>query len=200
MKKLTSILFASLILVTGAMILSTAAFLNQRSINRSIVQSLNHQVSDLTATVARYRTGMEKIEFYDFKDNILRMRSPVFSRIVETVFQKSRDFRFNPYLVMALIQVESGFDPYAVSKSGSYGLMQVNYPVWKNELSINPKRIFEVEYNVELGLKILSQYYRESDGNMVAALFLYNNGYKYANDGFNQKINSTAFYAANRFN
>lgn len=200
MKKSTTILLASLILVAGAMIFSTAAFLHQRSINRGTIRNLSHQVSDLTVTVARYRTAMEKIAFYDFKDNILRMRSPVFSRIVETVFQKSREFRFNPYLVMALIQVESGFDPYAVSKSGSYGLMQINYPVWKDELSINPKRIFEVEYNVELGLKILSQYYRESEGNLVAALFLYNNGYKYVNDGFNQKIKSTAFYAASAFN
>ena len=64
----------------------------------------------------------------------------------------------------------------------------------------NRRREKQVEYNIELGLKILSRYYRETQGNMVAALFLYNNGYKYVNDGFNIKINSTAFFAANRFN
>ena len=191
---------ASLFLVTGALVFSTASFIHQRNINRGTIQIMNRQVAKLNAVVARYRTGMEKIDFYDFKDNILRMRSPVFSRIVETVFRKSREFRFNPYLVMALIQVESGFDPYAVSKSGSYGLMQVNYSVWKNELNIDLQKIYKVEYNIDLGLKILSRYYRETEGNMVTALFLYNNGYKYVNDGFNDKINSTAFYAASAFN
>ena len=191
---------ASLFLVMGALVLISVAFLNQRNINRGTLQTLNRQVAEMNTLVARYRNGMEKIDFYDFKENILRMRSPVFSNIVETVFRKSREFHFNPYLVMALIQVESGFDPYAVSKSGAYGLMQVNYPVWKNELNIDSRKIFKVEYNIELGLKILSRYYQETQGNMVAALFLYNNGYKYVNDGFNIKINSTAFFAANRFN
>ncbi len=191
---------ASLFLVTGAFVFSTASFIHQRNINRGTIQIMNRQVAKLNAVVARYRTGMEKIDFYDFRDNIMRMRSPVFSRIVETVFRKSREFRFNPYLVMALIQVESGFDPYAVSKSGSYGLMQVNYSIWKNEMNIDLQKIYKVEYNIDLGLKILSRYYRETEGNMVTALFLYNNGYKYVNDGFNNRINSTAFYAANGFN
>jgi len=191
---------ASLFVVTGALILTAVAFLNQRNINRGTLQTLNRQVVEMNAIVARYRGGMEKIDFYDFKDNILRMRSPVFSHIVETVFRKSREFRFDPYLVMALIQVESGFDPHALSKSGACGLMQVNYPVWKNELDIDLRKIFKVEYNIELGLKILSRYYREAEGNMVAALYLYNNGYKYVNDGFNDKINRTAFFAANKFN
>jgi hypothetical protein len=191
---------ASLFLVTGALIFSTASFIHQRNINRGTLRIMSRQVAKLNAIVARYRTGMEKIDFYDFKDNIMRMRSPVFTRIVETVFSKSREFRFNPYLVMALIQVESGFDPYAVSKSGSYGLMQINYPVWKNELNIDLQKIYKVEYNIDLGLKILSRYYRETEGDMVSALFLYNNGYKYVNDGFNDRINRTAFYAANGFN
>lgn len=200
MKKMTRILMASLFLVTGAFVFSTASFIHQRNINRGTIQIMNRQVAKLNAVVARYRTGMEKIDFYDFKDNIMRMRSPVFSRIVETVFRKSREFRFNPYLVMALIQVESGFDPYAVSKSGAYGLMQVKYSIWKNEMNIDLQKIHKVEYNIDLGLKILSRYYRETEGNMVTALFLYNNGYKYVNDGFNNRINSTAFYAANGFN
>ena len=190
---------ASLMLVTGALALTTVAFLRQRSINRGTLRTLNRQIAEMNTIVARYRTDMGKIDLYDFKDNILRLRSPVFSRIVETVFRKSREFQFNPYLVMALIQVESGFDPYAVSKSGAYGLMQVNYPVWKNELNIDLQKIFRVEYNIELGLKILSRYYRETGGDMVSALFLYNNGYKYVNDGFNDRINRTVFYAANGF-
>lgn len=191
---------ASLMLVTGALVLTTVAFLHQRSINRGTLRTLNRQIAEMNTIVARYRTDMGKIDLSDFKNNILRLRSPVFSRIVEAVFRKSREFRFNPYLVMALIQVESGFNPYAVSKSGAYGLMQVNYPVWKNELNIDLQKIFKVEYNIELGLKILSRYYRETEGDMVSALFLYNNGYKYVNDGFNDRINRTVFYAANGFN
>ena len=70
----------------------------------------------------------------------------------------------------------------------------------KNELNIDLQKIYKVEYNIDLGLKILSHYYRETEGDMMSALFLYNNGYKYVNDGFNDKINRTAFYAATGFN
>ena len=47
----------------------------------------------------------------------------------KSFYRKSRDFGFSPYLIMSLIQVESNFDPYAVSSVGAYGLMQVNYSV-----------------------------------------------------------------------
>ena len=38
--------------------------------------------------------------------------------------------------------------------------MQVNYPVWKDELNIDRRKLFQVDYNIELGLTILKGYLR----------------------------------------
>ena len=96
---------------------------------------------------------------------------------------------------MSIIQVESDFKPYAVSKAGAYGLMQINYSVWKDELNIRFNRIYEKEYNIELGLKILKHYYDETNGDLLKALFHYNNGYKFNNTAYSGKVISTLFYA-----
>jgi soluble lytic murein transglycosylase-like protein len=68
--------------------------------------------------------------------------------------------------------------------------MQVMLPVWREELAIDESRVFEVEYNIDLGLQILKQYYEESRGNMRMALHLYNNGYKYNNTAYPDQVSS----------
>ncbi|MCP4216287.1 MAG: lytic transglycosylase domain-containing protein [bacterium] len=136
-----------------------------------------------------------RLALYNFKENVFKLRYPGYLSTAEKVFKKSKEYGFNPYLIMALIQVESGFNSYAVSTAGAYGLMQVNYSVWKNELNIDLRRIYEKEYNIDLGLKILKHYYDRSRGNIFRALFHYNNGYKHNNTRYNGKIIATNFYA-----
>ena len=69
--------------------------------------------------------------------------------------------------------------------------MQVRYSVWKDELGIDRSRIFDIDYNIDLGLRILKQYREIAAGNMRRALFLYNNGYKYNNGGYIARVNSS---------
>jgi len=120
-------------------------------------------------------------------------RYPLFDRIARVVFDKSREYGFHPRLVMGVIQVESAFNPKAVSNRGAYGLMQVNLSVWRDELNIERGRIFDIEYNIDLGLKILKRYSLVAKGNIQRALHLYNNGYKYNNTGYVQRVNSVLF-------
>lgn len=135
------------------------------------------------------------LDLHRFQEHIFKLRYPRFTEITQIVFKKSKDYEFNPYLVMAVIQVESNFQSFAVSKAGAYGLMQVNYSVWKDELDIDFNRIFDAEYNIDLGLKILKHYYEETNGNLLQALFHYNNGYKFNNTAYSGKVVSTHFYA-----
>ena len=123
-----------------------------------------------------------------FKENLFRRRDPLFSHILDVVVEKSDKYGFDPSLIMALITVESGFKPRAHSANGAYGLMQVHYAVWKDRLDIDFKRIYEVEYNVELGMKILKHYMEMSGGNLAKALSLYNSGYKGAGIGFGRRV------------
>lgn len=135
----------------------------------------------------------DKLQYYDFlsfKSDVFERSDPQLSRITETIYKKSYKYGFRPELILGMVKVESDYNPRAVSHRGAYGLMQVNFPVWKNELSIDKKRIFDIDYNIDLGLQILKRYYQESKGNIFRALHLYNNGYKYNNLSYVSKVKS----------
>jgi len=163
--------------------------------NQDTIARLTEKMDQLKEKVTDYEKEKQKIEFYKFKNNVFNLKYPNYSQIAKIVFEKSGHYGFSPYLVMALIQVESNFDQYAISAAGAYGLMQVNYSVWKDVLDIDFDKIFRKGYNIELGLKILKHYYEKASGNLFMALFRYNNGYKYNNKDYNGKIIATKFYA-----
>jgi soluble lytic murein transglycosylase-like protein len=162
--------------------------------SQKTIQSLQKTVETLNLTLNTHREAMAKTDFYRFQENIYRLQAPEFAKITAAAFTKGREHGFNPYLVMAIIFVESRFDRHAVSRAGACGLMQVNYPVWKNELSIDRRKLTQVDYNIELGLTILKGYLRETRGDIIKALILYNNGYKYTNDTYSEKILASNFY------
>jgi soluble lytic murein transglycosylase-like protein len=135
----------------------------------------------------------ERVDLLEYQNATFQKRFPDFARIVDVAFKKSRRYGFQPNLVLAVIQVESAFNPTAVSAAGAYGLMQVRYSVWKDELNIDMKRIFDIEYNIDLGLRILKQYNEVSGGDLRRTLFLYNNGYKYNNQGYLARVNSSIY-------
>ena len=62
--------------------------------------------------------------------------------------------------------------------------MQVNLAVWQEELHIDKKKIFDVEYNIDLGLRILKHYYDLTKGDIKLALHHYNNDYQYNNRAY----------------
>jgi soluble lytic murein transglycosylase-like protein len=171
----------------------------QKKKNLKTISRLNQAVTELKSHVSKYKqekqTTQKKIDFFRYKENVFKSKYPRFSDVAAIVYRKSQDYGFSPYLIMALIQVESNFDPNAISNAGAYGLMQVNYSVWKDELNIDFSRIHEKEYNIDLGLKVLKHYYDKASGNMFMALYRYNNGYKYNNTSYNGKIVSTKFYS-----
>lgn len=135
----------------------------------------------------------ERQDLLEFKSATFQKKFPEFSHIVDVAFRKARRYGFNPNLVLSIIQVESAFNPLAVSPAGACGLMQVRYGVWKDELGIDKSRLFDVDYNIDLGLRILKQYHDLSGGNIQRALFLYNNGYMYHNTGYLARVNSSIF-------
>jgi soluble lytic murein transglycosylase-like protein len=77
-----------------------------------------------------------------------------------------------PDLVLALIEVESRFDAYAVSPAGAVGLMQV-MPFWPHELGVQ-NQLVRVAPNIRMGCEILRYYLRAENRNWSRALARYN--------------------------
>jgi len=134
-----------------------------------------------------------RVNFLEYQSAFFKRKFPDISKIIAVTYKKSQYFGFKPNLILAVMQVESAFNPLALSAAGAYGLMQIHYAVWKDELKIDKSRIFNIDYNIELGLQILRQYYDRSGGNIKRALFLYNNGYKYDNTGYFAKVSSSIY-------
>jgi soluble lytic murein transglycosylase-like protein len=79
----------------------------------------------------------------------------------------------DPHLVLAVIDVESKFRKYAVSRSGARGLMQV-MPFWVKELGDPGQNLFQERTNLRYGCTILRHYVDREKGNLANALGRYN--------------------------
>jgi soluble lytic murein transglycosylase-like protein len=78
-----------------------------------------------------------------------------------------------PEMVLAVIDIESAFDPYAVSSAGAQGLMQV-MPFWLDEIGHPGDRLVDIQTNLRMGCTILKYYYDMEDGDWAPALARYN--------------------------
>jgi soluble lytic murein transglycosylase-like protein len=88
-----------------------------------------------------------------------------------------------PELVLAVIDVESRFNSWAISNVGAQGLMQI-MPFWLKEIGRPRDNLFDVRTNLRMGCTILSYYLKMEQGNLPRALARYNGStgsWKYPN-------------------
>jgi len=78
-----------------------------------------------------------------------------------------------PELVLAVIDVESNFDRYAVSVAGALGLMQV-MPFWLDEIGRPGDNLLHIDTNLRYGCTILKFYLDKETGDLRRALGRYN--------------------------
>jgi soluble lytic murein transglycosylase-like protein len=79
----------------------------------------------------------------------------------------------DPHLVLAVIDIESKFRKYAVSRAGARGLMQV-MPFWVKEIGEPGHNLFHERTNLRYGCTILRHYLDREKGNLANALGRYN--------------------------
>jgi soluble lytic murein transglycosylase len=101
--------------------------------------------------------------------------------LASALVEASREHDLQPAFVLAVIEVESRFDPYAVSHKGALGLMQVlpstGAPIARR-LGIawrGPQTLFDPHANVRIGVAYLRELI-DRYANVRAALAAYNWG------------------------
>jgi soluble lytic murein transglycosylase-like protein len=92
---------------------------------------------------------------------------------LKTVHYEATRAGLDPQLVLGLIEVESGFNKYAVSNSGARGYMQV-MPFWVKEIGTKGQNLFHLRVNLRYGCTILRHYLDIEKGNLFRALGRYN--------------------------
>ena len=93
--------------------------------------------------------------------------------ILERVQCESKRLRLPPGLILAVMEVESRFDRWAVSSTGAVGLMQV-MPFWPKQLGMSNEQLVRIPQNIRMGCTILKFYLDRDKGDYTKALAHYN--------------------------
>jgi soluble lytic murein transglycosylase-like protein len=94
-------------------------------------------------------------------------------QLLRLVHREASRVSLPPELVLAVIDVESNFDRFAISWAGARGLMQI-MPFWLDEIGRPNDNLFHVDTNLRFGCTILRYYYDRENGNLAKALARYN--------------------------
>ena len=95
------------------------------------------------------------------------------AQILHHVYCEARRLALPPGLVMAVIDVESRFDRWAVSSAGAVGLMQI-MPFWPRQLGMTNQELVRIPQNIRMGCTILKFYLDREKGDYTRALARYN--------------------------
>ncbi len=102
-----------------------------------------------------------------------RARETSVESIEDLIESAAARYGLDVELLAAVIAVESGFEPGAVSPKGAQGLMQL-MPATARELNVTDP--FDPRQNIDAGARYLRQLLDQHDGSFVRSLAAYNAG------------------------
>lgn len=83
------------------------------------------------------------------------------------------ELKIEPLLIKSIIQIESGFNPYAISPAGAMGLMQL---MQQTARYYNVKNPFDPFENINAGIRHFNAMLQQFDGSIELALAAYHAG------------------------
>ncbi|MEO6269369.1 MAG: transglycosylase SLT domain-containing protein [Lautropia sp.] len=113
-----------------------------------------------------------------------RVANESIERFVHYAFKAASEFRLDPSLILAVMAVESGFNPDAQSSAGAQGLMQVHTRVHTSKFEPfgGPAAAYDPMANIKVGARILSEYVNRY-GTVAAGLKAYVGAALHDSDG-----------------
>jgi soluble lytic murein transglycosylase-like protein len=110
-------------------------------------------------------------------------------RMVGAAFQAAREVGLDPLLLLAVISVESRFNPIAESVMGAKGLMQIIPRFHQAKLAARggEAAVWDPEANIAIGARILQEYVVRT-GTLEAGLQFYNGAFADGSAQYAQKV------------
>ena len=93
--------------------------------------------------------------------------------LLKNIHYEANKVGLAPELVLAVINVESNFNRWAISSAGAQGLMQI-MPFWLKEIPQAGDNLFNTRTNLRFGCTILKHYLTREKGDFQRALARYN--------------------------
>ena len=115
--------------------------------------------------------------------------SAITERMVAAAHRAAAEVGLDPLLVLAVIAVESRFNPIAESGMGAKGLMQIipRFHLAKLEKHGGEEAVLDPESNIVVGTRILQEYVRRT-GSLEAGLQQYNGASRDEFAQYSQKV------------
>jgi len=145
-------------------------------LSASVQAALHKSVSDLATPFLAFDTELEARHWLTAMSKRLAQRMPdrlQREEFLVTVHYEAKRAGLDPQMVLALIQVESNFRKYAVSRAGARGYMQV-MPFWVKLIGDRDHNLFHLRINLRYGCVILRHYLDIERGDLYRALGRYN--------------------------
>ena len=110
-------------------------------------------------------------------------------RMVAAAYRAALEVGLDPLLVLAVISIESRFNPIAESVMGAKGLMQIipKYHLDKLRAAGGEDAVFDPESNIQIGARILQEYVHRT-GTLEAGLQFYNGALRDNSAQYAQKV------------
>lgn len=119
-----------------------------------------------------------------------RVANDATDMLVSAAYSTAKDTRIDPLLILAVVAIESGFNPFAESAVGAQGLMQVMSKVHKEKFQQlgGVKAALNPVANIRVGSMILKDYVSRG-GSIEAGLKMYVGAAAFDNDaGYGSKV------------
>jgi soluble lytic murein transglycosylase-like protein len=145
-------------------------------LSASVQAALNKSISDHATPFLAFSTETEARRWLSSMSQRLAKRMPdrvQREEFLVTVHYEAKRAGLDPQMVLGLIQVESNFRKYAVSRAGARGYMQV-MPFWIKLVGTREDNLFHLRTNLRYGCVILRHYLDIERGNLFRALGRYN--------------------------
>jgi soluble lytic murein transglycosylase-like protein len=137
---------------------------------------LRQSLASEVGSISSFRSAKEAVDWIGYQSRNLANKIPnetTRRQWLRMVHYEATRYSLDPDLVLALIEVESGFNRFAISKVGASGLMQV-MPFWKDLIGDTRDSLFDVRTNLRYGCIILKHYLDMENQNLSRGLARYN--------------------------
>jgi len=135
--------------------------------------NLKNRLSELKAVRTESKTDIKEYILTYYKTVAPVVADEISKQIL--IASKKHDVPF--VTIVAVVEVESQFNPAAISKAKARGLMQVMPKFWMNELNLKSKYAFhDIQTGIDSGAYILRKYLNNTNNNMKKTLYKYVGG------------------------
>ena len=174
-----NVIYKTLPVLAAGLLFSSVAYSGAQAyqpLSASVRGVLHHAVSDQAAPQPIFSTQQEADIWLNNMPRLLEKRIPDAAYrmdFIKSVYYEAKRAGLDPLMVLGLIEVESNFRKYAVSKAEARGYMQV-MPFWVKQIGSREDNLFHLRTNLRYGCTILRHYLDIEKGDLYRALGRYN--------------------------